>query len=125
MVFGRFGYYIFVSDSEVINIGMRIMNTIAPFYFTYIAIELMSGAIRGAGRVLIPTLFTVIGICGMRILWLSVPALCQSIELVVVCYPVSWTLVSLLFFIYYRFGNIYGEKSAKLRSFKEQYKSRR
>lgn len=120
LCFGRFGYYIFLSDGEVIDIGMRIMTTIAPFYFTYITIELMSGAIRGAGKSLVPTLFTVIGICGMRILWLSIPALCASIELVMVCYPVSWTLVSLLFFFYYRHGNIYSEKESKIQRFKKQ-----
>ncbi len=123
IAFGRFGYLIFLSDNEVISIGMRIMRTIAPFYFTYISIELFSGAIRGAGKVLVPTLFTVIGICGMRILWLSIPALCKTIELVMVCYPVSWTIVSVLFFIYYRYGNIYGYANPKLRRFKEQYRS--
>ena len=111
--FGRYGYHIFVTDKEVIDIGMRIMLTIAPFYFTYISIELLSGAIRGAGKSLVPTLFTVIGICGMRILWLSVPALCATVELVMVCYPVSWTLVSILFLVYYNVGNIYGDKKPR------------
>lgn len=118
--FGRYGYLIFVSDENVIDIGMRIMLTVAPFYFTYIGIELYSGAIRGAGKSLIPTLFTVVGICGMRILWLSIPALCQTVELVMICYPVSWTLVTILFFLYYRFGNIYGDKGkTKMDTFRE------
>lgn len=120
ILFGRYGYMIFVSDENVIDIGMRIMLTIAPFYFTYIGIELYSGAIRGAGKSLIPTLFTVVGICGMRILWLSIPALCATVELVMVCYPVSWALVSILFFFYYKFGNIYGDKGmTKIDTFKE------
>ena len=120
ILFGRYGYMIFVSDENVIDIGMRIMLTIAPFYFTYIGIELYSGAIRGAGKSLVPTLFTVVGICGMRILWLSIPALCATVELVMICYPVSWALVSILFFFYYKFGNIYGDKGmTKIDTFKE------
>lgn len=122
ILFGRYGYYIFIADEEVVDIGMRMLMTIAPFYFTYIAIELMSGAIRGAGKVLVPTLFTVVGICGMRIAWLSIPALCKTIELVMICYPVSWALVSALFLIYYKYGDIYGEKRlSKIAKFKESH----
>lgn len=108
--FGRYGYYIFVTDQNVIDIGMRIMMAVAPFYFTYISIELLSGAIRGTGKAIIPTLFTVFGICLLRIIWLSIPFCTKTVERVMYSYPVSWSLVSILFIIYYKTGDIYDEK---------------
>lgn len=113
VIFGRYGFMLFVTDENVIDIGMLMLKTIAPTFITYIGIEIISGASRGAGKAIVPTLFTVIGICGMRILWLNIPFFITSIEKALLCYPVSWTLVSALFLIYYRFSDIYGEKRLK------------
>lgn len=126
MAFGRYAYHIFVTDQAVIDIGVRIMMTIAPFYFTYISIELLSGAIRGTGKAVIPTLFTVVGICLLRIIWLSIPALTRSVELVMMSYPVSWSLVSVLFLVYYNTGDIYNEKRGKKRhiNYRENHRER-
>lgn len=110
LIFGRYAYMVFVQDEAVIAIGMRMLNTIVPSFILYISIEIFSGAIRGAGKSLVPTLFTVLGICGVRLLWLSMPQLTSTIEKVVYCYPISWFLVSILFFIYYNKGDIYNEK---------------
>ena len=104
---------LFTSDESVIEIGMRILLTIAPVFVVYVPIEVLSGALRGAGKTLIPTLFTVFGICGVRIIWLSTPWGKASIERVMLSYAISWTLVTLLFFIYYFVSDVYGEKTQK------------
>lgn len=111
--FGKYGFMLFTSDESVIEIGMRILLTIAPVFVVYVPIEVLSGALRGAGKTLIPTLFTVFGICGVRIIWLSTPWGKASIERVMLSYAISWTLVTLLFFIYYFFSDVYGEKTQK------------
>ncbi len=108
LIFSRYGFMLFVTDEEVINIGVEILNCIVPFYFTYIFIEILSGAIRGTGKSLVPTLITVFGICGLRVIWLAIiPKLFSSINSVMICYPVTWIVTSLAFFIYYKFGKIY------------------
>ena len=43
-------------------------------------------------------------------IWLNVPYLMETIERVMICYPVSWIVVSILFIIYYKTGDIYGER---------------
>lgn len=112
LAFSRYGFMLFVSDDEVINIGIQILNRIAPFYFTYIFIEILSGAIRGTGKSLVPTLITVFGICVLRMVWLAiVPPIYGTLSSVMACYPATWIVTSLAFFFYYEFGNIYGLKT--------------
>src|SRR5574344_425668 len=111
--FGRYGFMLFASDEAVVEIGMRILNTIAPVFLVYVPIEIYSGALRGAGKTVVPTLFTVFGICGTRIIWLSTPIGSASIERVMLSYAISWTLVSLLFIIYYYSTDVFGEKTQK------------
>ena len=114
LVFGRYGYLLFVSDENVIEIGMRILQTVAPTFLTYITIEIISGASRGTGKAVIPTLFTVVGICGLRILWLNIPMMITSVEKALLCYPVSWTIDSILFIIYYKSADIFDERKRSI-----------
>ncbi len=108
---GRYGLMLFITDSAVLEIGVAIMKYIVPWYITYIAIELLSGAIRGAGKSLIPTLISVFGICVLRIVWIYVvPLFDNTIFGVLFSYPFSWVVTSLLFIIYYFKGNIYQMK---------------
>lgn len=113
LAFGQYAFRLFTSDEEVIAIGMRILRTIAPVFVLYIPIEILSGALRGVGKTLVPTLFTVFGICGLRIVWLSIPFCTTTIERVMLSYAISWGLVSILFFIYYNAKNVYNEKRAQ------------
>ncbi len=96
---------IFTPDHDVLEIGVAMVRFLAPCYLTYILIELLSGAIRGAGKSLVPTLITVFGVCGLRLLWLftAVPAH-HTIEMVEASYPITWTVTSLALLLYYRLG---------------------
>lgn len=108
---GRFCYALFTDDANVIDIGMKILMVIAPTFFTYLPVEVLSGAIRGTGKTLIPTLITLIGICGFRVVWLQiVPKMVNTLTSVVLCYPVSWIIAGTAFIIYYKFGHIYTDK---------------
>ncbi len=113
LTLGKYAFMLFTNDAEVISIGMRILETIAPVFILYIPIEIFSGALRGVGKTLVPTLFTVFGICGLRIIWLSIPWCTATIERVMYSYAISWGLVSLLFFIYYRKADIYSQLTQK------------
>ena len=107
-IVGRYGLMLFITDSAVLEIGISIMRYIVPWYITYIAIELLSGAIRGVGKSFVPTLISVFGICVLRILWIYiVPVFDTSLFGVLFSYPFSWIVTSLLFIIYYFKGHIY------------------
>ena len=56
----------FTGDETVIQIGQNFFWVLAPSYFTYVFIEILSGAIRGAGEAFQPLLITCFGVCGLR-----------------------------------------------------------
>ena len=102
MLAGPHVYQLFTNDANVISIGLRAMDTMVPFYFTYVLIEVLSGAMRGAGESLVPTVITCFGVCVLRVLWiaLAVP-MNRTIEMVAMSYPITWSVTSVLFLIYY------------------------
>ncbi len=108
---GDYGLMLFITDSAVLSIGSEILRYIVPWYISYIAIELLSGAIRGVGKSLVPTLISVFGICVLRIIWIyAVPSFDQTIFGVLASYPFSWVVTSALFIIYYFKGHIYDRR---------------
>lgn len=99
---GKFLLSLFTTDAEVLSIGVRIMQIIVPAYAPFVFIEIFSGALRGAGNVLIPMLLTCGGICVTRILWIFffVPSH-QAVETIIFSYPGSWVLTAILFVLYF------------------------
>ena len=97
---------IFTPDADVMAIGVDMLRFVSPLYFTYILVEILPGAIRGAGRSLEPTLITVFGICVVRLLWVFclVPAH-HTIRMVQMSYPITWIITSLSMLLFYRFGH--------------------
>ncbi len=102
---GSVFYRLFTPDEAVIDEGMKILRLLVPTYVTYISIEILSGAVRGAGDSLIPTLMTLFGVCLLRVAWLAV-ALPQwpTMTTVLLAYPITWVITSLLFIVYYLRG---------------------
>lgn len=97
---------LFTSDAAVIELGHRVMWFTAPFYATFVCIEIFSGAVRGTGDSLKPMLLTCSGVCVLRVLWvLLVLPHFPVLETVLVSYPISWTVTSILYIIYYARGN--------------------
>ena len=110
LLFSRTAYKLFVTDPEVIDIGVLIIKVIAPFYFIYLFVEILSGAIRGTGKTLVATIFTIFGIVGLRTIWLLVvPHFYTSLSSIILCYPFTWVVCAVAFIIYYRFGHIYDD----------------
>ncbi len=93
----------FTTDPDVLAIGMRILYMTAPTYVTFVCIEILSGTIRGCGNSLPPMLLTCCGVCIFRVAWVFLlNPIWHSLDMVIISYPVSWTLTSILFVIYYR-----------------------
>ena len=98
-------YRLFTDDAEVIALGMQILRLLVPTYVTYICIEVLAGAMRGTGDSLIPTLFTLTGVCLLRVVWvMGVAPAYHSLTVVLLSYPITWTVTSVLFVIYYLKG---------------------
>ncbi|MSU06671.1 MATE family efflux transporter [Spirochaetales bacterium NM-380-WT-3C1] len=104
-LFARYAYMLFTQDENVINIGVEIIYIIAPTFITYITVEILSGTIRGAGKALVPTVICLTGICGIRVLWVCIVSpLIGTLSSVIVCYPITWVITSILFLTYYKKG---------------------
>ena len=98
-------YRLFTDDAQVVEQGLAILRLLVPTYMTYICIEILSGAVRGAGDSLIPTLFILGGVCLLRVVWvLGVAPAYHSLEMVLLSYPITWTVTSVLFIVYYLKG---------------------
>lgn len=105
IAFSRPLYCFFVDDSQVIETGVFMMRFMVPSYITYICIEILSGAIRGTGDTVKPLLITFAGICVFRIFWIAaVLPLYKGLRAIILTYPTSWTLTTIMFVIYYNRG---------------------
>ena len=94
--------YLFVSDTAAVQMAVDMMHWIAPFYITCIGGEILSSIIRGTGDSFLPMLLTMAGTCGMRILWImTVSRWSPGIRTVIMGYPFTWIVTTVLFIIYY------------------------
>ena len=99
---GEMLFRLFSADSSVVTIGMDMLHLIAPTYFLYVFIELLSGALRGTGDVLIPMIMTCGGICVLRVIWiLFIVPFRPEISTIIFSYPITWFITAVLFIIYY------------------------
>lgn len=102
VIFARPILRIFITEAPVLEIGVEMLRFLAPCYITYILIELLAGALRSAGKSLGPTLITVFGVCGLRLVWLFtvVPAH-HTVKAVILSYPITWIIASAAMTVYY------------------------
>ena len=96
---------LFSDDAQVIEIGLSIVYLIVPTYITYIFIEILSGAMRGAGDSLIPTIMTLTGVCLLRVFWVTVVVSAHhELKVLLMSYPITWIVTSAMFLVYYLRG---------------------
>ena len=95
----------FTTSETVLSIGMRTVQLTIPFYFTYVSVEVLSGAVRGTGDSFWPMIISASGICLLRMLWvfLVVPMF-PGFDTIIVIFPISWGATSLIFAAYYLQG---------------------
>lgn len=97
---------VFCPDPVVLELGIGMVRFLAPCYILYILVELLAGAVRGAGKSFVPMLISVFGICVVRLIWLFtvVPAH-HTVNTVAASYPITWAITSLALLAYYLWGN--------------------
>lgn len=100
--FARPLYSLFTTDKSVVQIGVDMLRFLMPSYFLYVVIGIFSGALRGAGRVVVPMILTCGGVCLLRIIWMfGLVPVYPGIKTIMLSYPVSWGITAVLFIIYY------------------------
>ena len=95
---------LFTTDQQVQAISMDLLHFMVPTFITYIAIEILSGTLRGVGDAWMPLIITGIGVCAVRVLWIMfVLPHYHTIIGAAFCYPLTWSLTTVAFVIYYYF----------------------
>lgn len=98
MYFGReWILAIFIKNNEIaVNYGYQRLSFTFPLYCLAGVMGTMPGAIRGHGSSLAPSLITIFGTCGIRILWVyTVFAAYQNhpngLSILYLVHPITWT----------------------------------
>lgn len=90
---GRFFLGLLVKESEVIELGMYRLFYVTFFLFLNGLLDVIVNSIRGMGLVSLPTVVTLVCVCGFRLLYIyTVFALHHTPQVLYSCFPLSWTL---------------------------------
>ncbi len=120
-LWGKLVCRLFTDDPMVLQYGELILKYLAPWYVSYVLIEILSGALRGAGEVVVPTIICCLGVCGIRVLWMWIGvSLYPSLETVMASYPITWTLSSIAFAMYYFKSGWLEKRIAKREALQQQ-----
>lgn len=97
---GKMLLAIFNNDPQVIELGYTRLLMIFSAYTFSMLYENMSGYLRGFGISLIPAVFTIIGVCGVRILWIAIVfPTHKTFQAILAAYPVSLSITAVIIFV--------------------------
>jgi len=93
-------------NPEVVECGAQVVLYTCVFFFTFAGTEVLSTTLRGLGNTFWPAMITLFGICISRVAYIYLVAYQNLSDFsIAMAYPMSWALTSVLFLIYYKFGN--------------------
>ena len=113
-IFGRPLLGIYTKNPAVVEAGMvRLLYICVPYFLCGIQ-NVLPSTTRGMGYSVVPMIITVLGVCGLRVVWITtvcqLPS-CSSVEWVYASYAVTWSITSISHYIYYRI--VYRKESQK------------
>ena len=92
----------FNNDPQVVAFGTAQARTITLFYFLLAFSHCIAGILCGAGKSTIPMFVMLICWCIIRVSYITVAVrIIPDIKVIFWAYPITWTLSSILFIIYY------------------------
>ena len=101
---GRWLLRIYTNNPEVIEAGMKRMVVITTTYFLCGMMDVMVGIMRGLGYSIIPMIVSLVGACGLRLIWIAtvfqIPQY-HNVTTVYVAYPISWAITFTIHVITY------------------------
>jgi len=96
----------FSSEPEVIKYGVMHGRTTSLFYFLLATSHCLAGILRGAGKTDIPMYVMLISWCIIRISYITIMVnLMPDIRVIYWAYPLTWSISSIIFLIYYKKTN--------------------
>jgi len=93
---------IFTSDPESLAYGVNMTRTMLPFYIFLCINQVYSGAVRGFGHSKAVMVLSLLGMIGMRQLWLAVSmSVAHAVWNVYISIPLGWAFSGLFVLVYY------------------------
>ncbi len=93
---------LFAEEPEVIRFGMTQARTVSLFFFLLALSHCMAGIFRGAGKAVVPMTVMMVCWCVIRITYITVVMrFVDVINGVFWAYPLTWSLSSVIFLIYF------------------------
>lgn len=93
---------LFNSDPDVVAIGVRQVQVESLFFGCLALSHCMAGILRGAGKSSVPMVVMLVCWCLFRVAYITVMVrVFQDILVIFTAYPVTWSLSSVVFLIYY------------------------
>ena len=93
---------VFSGDAAVVEIGAHMLYVVAPFYICYVVTEILSGALRGMGDVIVPMIITMSCTCILRSAWVFTAVKAYpTLDVLIFNYPLTWFISAVLFVVYY------------------------
>ncbi len=100
LFFGKSLLAIFNNNPKVIEIGYTRLMIVFSAYIFSMLYENMSGYLRGFGVSLAPAILTILGVCVVRIFWISfVFPIHKTFSTIMLAYPLSLSITAVLIFI--------------------------
>ena len=87
-------------NERAIAFGMTRMAIVSATYFLCGFMEVGCGVMRGLGNSIVPMIVSVVGTCGIRIMWVyTIFDAFPTAEMLYVSYPISWFLTAVTHFV--------------------------
>ncbi len=95
--FGDFFLSLYTNKQNVIEAGKLRLTYVTLLLFLNGVIDVLVFSMRGMGYSSIPTFFMVIGICGIRLIWLLfIFPMHRTLTMIYLCFPISWTITAII-----------------------------
>ncbi len=95
---------IYTDSQAVVDAGMVRFSCIALPYVICGIMEVFVGSLRGMGYVLVPMVVSLIGACGLRLVWIATVFQIEqyhTIRMLYLIYPISWVITTVVHMITY------------------------
>lgn len=104
VLFGNQLLSIYSDSPEVIAAGMVRLHYISKVYFLCGIMDVLVGALRGIGYSVLPMIVSLLGACGLRLLWIAtvfqIPQF-HKVEVVYLSYAITWIITAGVHFLCY------------------------
>jgi putative MATE family efflux protein len=96
-VFGTPLLGLYTTNPEVVEMGLVRLSYVSATYALCGIMDVMVGSLRGLGYSIMPMLVSLVGACGLRLVWIAtifqIPAF-HSLETIYFSYPITWTVTA-------------------------------